>query len=256
MKPLYVREVGREGPVLLLIHGLGANGNVWDPLIEIVKDAWAGSIIVPDLRGHGRSPQGLHYGYGQHANDLAELVQPAQPVYVIGHSLGGVIGMVLASGWFGVNVRHVLGVGIKVNWSVDDLAKAGAMAQTPVRWFDTREEAVDRMLKISGLAGLVPPDSPIVEAGILNVDGRYRLALDPRTFSAPGPAFDAIVKTARAPFSLACGAKDKMVTVTELKAFDPGATVVPGLGHNIHVEAANVLWDMAQASMKIANNNG
>jgi pimeloyl-ACP methyl ester carboxylesterase len=250
MKPLYVREYGGEGPALLLLHGLGANGHVWDPLLEIVKDAWQGRIVVPDLRGHGRSPQGLHYGYGQHANDMADLIRPAEPVYVIGHSLGGVIGMVMASGWFGANVRHVFGVGIKVNWSEDDLAKAAAMAQAPVRWFDTRMEAVDRMLKVSGLIGLVPPDAPVVDAGIQTADGKYRLALDPRSFSAPGPSFHDIVRTSRARFSLACGAKDKMVTVMELKAFDPDATEVPELGHNIHVEGAAVLWDMAKARMK------
>jgi pimeloyl-ACP methyl ester carboxylesterase len=251
MKPLYVREPGKQGPALLLLHGLGANADVWEPLLDIIKDAWPGRIIVPDLRGHGRSPHGLHYGYGQHANDMADLLQPGEPTYVIGHSLGGVIGMVLASGWYGVNVRHVLGVGIKVNWSEDDLAKAAAMAQAPVRWFETRDEASDRMLKVSGLIGLVRTDSALVGAGIQNLDGKFRLALDPRTFSAPGPSFGAIVQASRAPFSLACGAGDKMVKLEELKAFDPDAVEVPGFGHNLHVEAAEILWDLAKAKMNL-----
>jgi pimeloyl-ACP methyl ester carboxylesterase len=251
MKPLYVRESGKHGPVLLLLHGLGANGDVWEPLLGVIKDAWPGRIVVPDLRGHGRSPHGLHYGYGQHASDMADLLQPGEPTYVIGHSLGGVIGMLLASGWYGVNVRHVLGVGIKVNWSEDDLAKAAAMAQAPVRWFETRDEASDRMLKVSGLIGLVRPDSALVEAGIQNIDGKFRLALDPRAFSAPGPSFGAIVLASRAPFSLACGAGDKMVNLEELKAFDPDAVEVPTFGHNVHVEAAEILWDLAKAKMHL-----
>ncbi|MEN3364478.1 MAG: hypothetical protein V7606_1752 [Burkholderiales bacterium] len=250
MKPLHVKETGTGDPVLLLLHGLGANGEVWQPLLDVIGGTWPGRIVVPDLRGHGRSPHGLHYGYGQHASAIAELLQPGERVTIIGHSLGGVIGMVLASGWYGIDVRHVLGVGIKVNWSDDDLAKAATMAQAPVRWFDTRDEAIDRMLKVSGLIGLVRPDSAVVDAGVQDVDGKFRLALDPRTFSAPGPSFGAIVQASRVPFSLACGAGDKMVKLEELKVFDREAFAVPGFGHNLHVEAPKVLWDLAQARMK------
>src|SRR5436305_686264 len=52
-------------PRLVLIHGLGANADVWLPLVPHVDRRW----IAPDLRGHGRSPHQAPYGYGGHAAD-------------------------------------------------------------------------------------------------------------------------------------------------------------------------------------------
>src|SRR4029434_5585218 len=49
---LHVR-VGGAGPALLLLHGFGDTGDMWQPLAEIlVKDH---TVIVPDLRGMGLS---------------------------------------------------------------------------------------------------------------------------------------------------------------------------------------------------------
>jgi pimeloyl-ACP methyl ester carboxylesterase len=44
------------------------------------------------------------YSFGQHAADVAALLRPGEPVVVVGHSMGGVVGLALASGWFGVDV--------------------------------------------------------------------------------------------------------------------------------------------------------
>src|SRR5262245_56937263 len=49
---LHVR-VGGSGPAVLLLHGFGDTGDMWQPLAEIlVKDR---TVIVPDLRGMGLS---------------------------------------------------------------------------------------------------------------------------------------------------------------------------------------------------------
>ncbi len=53
----YVR-VGGQGPVVVLLHGFGDTGDMWEPLASIlVKDH---QVIVPDLRGMGLSshPEG------------------------------------------------------------------------------------------------------------------------------------------------------------------------------------------------------
>ena len=49
---LHVREAG-EGPALVMLHGLGANGANWDATAAAFADRWR--VIVPDLPGHGRS---------------------------------------------------------------------------------------------------------------------------------------------------------------------------------------------------------
>ena len=49
---LYVR-VGGQGPAVVLLHGFGDTGDMWAPLAaDLAKDH---TVIVPDLRGMGRS---------------------------------------------------------------------------------------------------------------------------------------------------------------------------------------------------------
>ena len=48
----YVR-VGGHGPAVVLLHGFGDTGDMWEPLATVlVKDH---QVIVPDLRGMGLS---------------------------------------------------------------------------------------------------------------------------------------------------------------------------------------------------------
>jgi pimeloyl-ACP methyl ester carboxylesterase len=127
---LYVRRVVEPvaAPVLLL-HGLGVSGSVWQPFARRLLPELA--AVVPDLRGHGQSdapPSG--YSLADYAADLAELITsalsspsessstspstsatsttPKQPntprggasasgVPVVGHSLGALVGMQLAA---------------------------------------------------------------------------------------------------------------------------------------------------------------
>lgn len=51
---LRVREGGSGPEVLLLLHGLGGTGDVW----EGIGRRWNGRWIAPDLPGHGCSDPG------------------------------------------------------------------------------------------------------------------------------------------------------------------------------------------------------
>jgi hypothetical protein len=135
---------------------------------------------------------------------VAGSVLPSTRVVVLGHSLGGVVGLTLATGEFGVPVKAVTGLGIKVVWTGEDLDRARAVARRPPAWFTSRDEAADRYLRVSGLAGLLPTGDPAVDAGLREQDGRWRLAVDPGALLA----------------------RLGVPTVT-----------LPGLGHNAHVES-------------------
>ena len=193
---------------------------------------------MPDLPGHGRSAPapGACYSFGGLAAAVATAVEPGVDLVVIGHSLGGAVALALASGWFGVQPSAVAGLGIKVRWSPDELAKAAELATRPVRAFPTREEAADRALKIAGLAGLVPPDAPLVDAAVVPTEGGWRLALDPAAFAVGAPAMEGLLAAARAPVVLAAGEHDPMSPVEHLQALVPDPVVLKGLGHNAHVE--------------------
>ena len=93
---LYFTERG-SGPPLLLVHGLMITGEMFDPVIE--QFAARHRVIVPDLRGHGRS-RGLPppYSARQLAADLTRLLDDLAigSTAVLGYSQGGAIAQQLA----------------------------------------------------------------------------------------------------------------------------------------------------------------
>ncbi|NIH87614.1 alpha/beta fold hydrolase [Amycolatopsis granulosa] len=223
---MYVRSGGPAGPVLLVLHGLGATGAVWDGVVT----RWPGRWIAPDLPGHGRSEPLPRYSFGALAAAVAPLVPSRTPVAVLGHSLGGVVALTLASGWFGVRVSRACGLGIKVRWTDEELARAAEQATRPAKVFASREEAAARWLKLSGLHGLVAADSPIVDSGL--TEG-WRPALDQAAFGVGAPDLPGLLAAARAPVVLAAGEHDPMCPAAHLPE---DAVILPGLGHNAHVE--------------------
>jgi pimeloyl-ACP methyl ester carboxylesterase len=231
-----VQGGGDGQPTLLLLHGLGATGDVWNSWRPLLERHWPGRWLAPDLPGHGGSHPLDSYSFRTFAAGLASILDPRDRIVVLGHSLGGVLGLVLAGDGFDLAVERVVGVGIKVAWSEDDLAKARQLGERPVAWFPTRDEAAARYLRISGLTGLLDPGSPEVDAGIRQEGERWRLALDPPAFGLGAPDMPALLAASRAPVLLARGDGDAMVTDEQLARLGAAAVTLPGLGHNAHVE--------------------
>ncbi|MCC8245428.1 alpha/beta fold hydrolase [Saccharothrix luteola] len=213
---------GGDGPLLVLLHGLGATGSVWRGAVE----AWPGAWLAVDLPGHGRSGPAARYSFGSLAASVAAAVGSG-PVAVLGHSLGGVVALTLASGWFGVDVRAVGGLGVKLRWTAEELARAASLAAKPARVFPTREEASAWASKLAG----VP-----LEDGVVEVDGGWRAALDPAAFGVGAPDVAGLLAVAKAPVVLAAGEADAMCPPEHLLAAQAGGLVLPGVGHNAHVE--------------------
>ncbi|MGA6985463.1 MAG: alpha/beta hydrolase [Terriglobales bacterium] len=87
-----------HGPPLVLLHGLGRRWQVFLPLIPALSLRW--HIFAPDLRGHGKSSR-VARGYRgqQYSEDIARLLRErvSAPAVLFGHSLGGMLGMWVAS---------------------------------------------------------------------------------------------------------------------------------------------------------------
>ena len=233
---IHVERGGDGDPVLLLLHGLGATGTVWHGLAGLLPEHWPGSWAIPDLPGHGRSEPLPRYTFGSLAAAVADVVEPGRQVAVLGHSLGGAVGLALASGWFGVDVTAVCGLGIKVRWTQEELAKAAELAGRPNRVFSTRDEAAERALRVAGLTDLVPPGSSLVDPGLRDADGGWRLALDPAAFAVGAPDLPGLLTACRATAILAAGEHDPMSPRGHLLALQAEPVTLPGLGHNAHVE--------------------
>ncbi len=240
---------GRDGPLLMLLHGLGANADVWQGMLPLVERDWPGRWVAPDLRGHGRSGHRGPYGYAQHAADMAALLGQHEQVTIVGHSMGGVVGLAMASGWYGVKVRFVVAFGMKIRWTPDEVTKLHGLGLAPVKWFATEAEAIDRYLKVSGLFGLIDPAGPVAKSGVRAEGGRWRLASDPGINGAAGPDVADFVRASKAPFRLAAGAKDPMVVGADMEPFDPNPEIFTGIGHNVQVENPSALWDFVRRAI-------
>jgi pimeloyl-ACP methyl ester carboxylesterase len=94
---LHVR-VGGHGPAVLLLHGFGDTGDMWQPLAaELVADH---TVIVPDLRGMGLSSHpDAGYAKKAEAAEMAHLLDllKVEKVQLVTHDIGNMVGYALAA---------------------------------------------------------------------------------------------------------------------------------------------------------------
>ncbi|WP_276500490.1 alpha/beta fold hydrolase [Terrimonas pollutisoli] len=95
-KKVFYRLFGKGQPVLL-IHGFGEQGDVWQCQVDFLKDEFL--LIVPDLPGSGRSDMVEDMSMEGLA-EIVKLIIDAEalglPLVMIGHSMGGYITLAFA----------------------------------------------------------------------------------------------------------------------------------------------------------------
>ncbi|MCP3996535.1 MAG: alpha/beta hydrolase [bacterium] len=95
--PLHYQEVGDEGPVLILVHGIGTSYLSWYPVVEALGENHR--VLAIDLIGHGFTPpHGRKATIRANAELLAEFADTMtdQQVILIGNSMGGLVSMLTA----------------------------------------------------------------------------------------------------------------------------------------------------------------
>lgn len=94
---LHYEEYG-HGTALLLVHGLGSSTLDWEMQIPALSAHYR--VIVPDVRGHGRSDKPRErYSIAGFSADLIALMEHLNlgPTHYVGLSMGGMIGFQLAT---------------------------------------------------------------------------------------------------------------------------------------------------------------
>src|ERR1700683_1984771 len=84
-----------NGEAVLLLHGKNFSGFYWEPTIEFLAQQGY-RVIAPDQLGFGASSRpDIHYSFHQMANNTKALLDylGIQQVYVIAHSMGGMLGV-------------------------------------------------------------------------------------------------------------------------------------------------------------------
>jgi 3-oxoadipate enol-lactonase len=147
---IYYEEYG-SGPTVVLVHGLGGNATyTWKKITAPLAEEF--HVVAYDLRGSGRSEVTPGpYSIEQLADDLAALLDAVglERVGVIGHSLGGGIGLRCAA-THPDRIAAVVGVG-----AVAELSEQ-AQANMKVRGDTVEAEGMADVAVAVATMGLAP----------------------------------------------------------------------------------------------------
>lgn len=95
---LFYRTYGDpKNKVIVVLHGLLGLSDNWDSFAKRFSELGF-YVIVPDMRNHGQSPRMETFNYTVMARDVKKVLdaEKVKRCYVIGHSMGGKIAMMLA----------------------------------------------------------------------------------------------------------------------------------------------------------------
>jgi len=82
-------ECTGKGPSLLIVHGGTGDRRRWQPLLPLFASHF--HVCAMDRRGHGESEAGANYSLQKEFEDVAAVANALPgPVFVLGHSIGGV----------------------------------------------------------------------------------------------------------------------------------------------------------------------
>ena len=92
----YIETTG-DGTPLLLLHG---GSSRWQTFSSIISDLdKVAHVYALDLRGHGKSDRGNDYKIQSYVEDVVMFIEKhiQKPTVIFGHSLGGMVGIMLAA---------------------------------------------------------------------------------------------------------------------------------------------------------------
>jgi pimeloyl-ACP methyl ester carboxylesterase len=175
---------GSDLPVLnwLFVHGLGASGQQWRPLLNLLP--WATPAVIVDLSGHGRAAWRAdgRYSVRSYMGDLAALASslPAGRWALVGHSLGARLVLELARTGV-INVAALVLVDPPLSSSPEAIARVRrSLDEAASAGFASESDYLAYLAHLSPLA-----DPSVIMAGARDAtvwcaDGRLRPRFDPR----------------------------------------------------------------------------
>ncbi|HEY0199193.1 MAG TPA: alpha/beta fold hydrolase [Rhodanobacter sp.] len=237
-------------PTLLFAHGFGQTRGAWNGAADALARAGCRCVSF-DSRGHGESDRlpGGDYHMDQFTDDLLRLAtnQPQAPI-LVGASMGGLLGLVLAGEVRPAPFRALVLVDITPRWETAGVERILAFMQAHPDGFADYAEAAEQ------IAGYLPQRRerkseqqlrPLLREG---ADGRLRWHWDPALLAGVvneseryQPRLQAAAAKVDVPVLLLSGARSDVVsraTVDEFLQLVPHARHVE-LPHATHMVAGD-----------------
>ncbi|MEY2113631.1 alpha/beta fold hydrolase [Rhodanobacter sp. FW106-PBR-R2A-1-13] len=269
---LAVETRGPEGgPALLFAHGFGQTRGAWNSTAAALAQAGCRCVSF-DARGHGESERmaggadsRTGYHMDQFADDLRRLAaaQP-QPPILVGASMGGLLGIVLAGEVRPSPFRALVLVDITPRWETAGVERILAFMQAHPHGFANYAEAAEQ------IAAYLPQRRerkseqqlrPLLREG---ADGRLRWHWDPALLAGDlvqeseryQPRLQAAATKIEVPVLLLSGARSDVVsraTVDEFLQLVPHAQHVE-LPHATHMVAGDANDAFTREVVRFAQN--
>ncbi|HVT27642.1 MAG TPA: alpha/beta fold hydrolase [Lacipirellulaceae bacterium] len=236
------------GPLVLLVHGFPLDHTMWDGQVEALTERFR--VIVPDLRGFGRSPLGivdpdLGITMEQYADDLVELLDALtigadNQVVLAGFSMGGYIAWQFVQ----KHLRRLRALVLCDARAADDTDEARAgrlkMAEKVAEWGAAR---VAEMMGPKLIAPKTFESRPEVVAAVRRVVGRTAPAAiaAAQRGMARRPDMTAFLRQITVPTLVLVGADDAISPPAEMQSIalaipDAKFVVIPNAGHMTPME--------------------
>lgn len=261
MPPLINYVVGNGPRGVLLLHGfLGSGRNLTTFAKRLAEREPSLRIVVPDLTGHGASPP-LPPGadLATMADDVlatARATSLAPPLIMIGHSMGGRVG--LRAKQLGGDVAQVVLLDITPSpiWEADTESAAAMRALLHAPEAAPTREIHRAALRETGLR------DALVDWLLLNLvndGGQYRWRFDRAALATLHPRISREDLWAAVDARVSCirGGRAPYVTAEDVRRFEAaGARVdtIEEAGHFVHVDALPALLDLVH--MHVMRNPG
>jgi pimeloyl-ACP methyl ester carboxylesterase len=169
-----------------MLHGGGQNRFSWKNTGQILADEGF-HVVALDSRGHGdsdRSPDSIYTVDALCADTLQVLEQIGRPVILIGASMGGMTGMLVAHAAGPQKVTKLVLVDVVPRYEKDGSARIREFMASGINGFESLDEAAD------AVAAYLPyrtrPRSPEgLKKNLRRRDGRWYWHWDPAFLTAP-----------------------------------------------------------------------
>jgi pimeloyl-ACP methyl ester carboxylesterase len=134
---------GGQGPAVVLLHGFGDTGDMWAPAATAL--ALNHTVIVPDLRGMGLSPQPVGgYDKKTQAADIAAVLDAlkADKAAMVSHDIGNMVAYAFAVQYSGRVARWVV-----MDAPLPGIGSWEEIVKSPLLWhFNFRGPDVERLV--------------------------------------------------------------------------------------------------------------